>query len=252
MNLEPTALNELDRHIRFVLVDTAQPGNIGAAARAIKNMGFGQLVLVAPQVFPSDRALWRAAGATDVLEAALVVDRLEQAIDDCQLVIGTSARERRIPWPIANARDCAVQAMDQARYQHAAILFGREHSGLTNDELQRCHLHLHISAYAGYSSLNLAAAVQVVAYELRMANLQRQGLAEIPNEWDEELASTAEVEHLLAHLETVMQASGFLDPDNPRQTLTRVRRLFTRLQMDTAEVAILRGLLRSVEKRSSS
>ena len=233
--------------VRFVLVDTAQPGNIGASARAIKNMGFGQLVLITPQVFPSDRAIWRAAGATDVLAAARVVDNLDDAIADCQLVIGTSARERRIPWPISNARDCADQVVREAQNQ-VAILFGREHSGLTNDELQRCHLHLHIPAFDGYSSLNIAAAVQVVAYELRMAQLLAANSTAIDNPWDEPLADSAELEYLLTHFEKIMTQSGFLDPDNPRQTLTRVRRLFTRLRLDRAEVAILRGLLSAVEK----
>lgn len=235
-------------HVRFVLIDTAQPGNIGAAARAIKNMGFGNLVLVAPQIFPSDRAVWRAAGATDVLESARAVDTLDDAIGDCQLVIGTSARERRIPWPIANARDCAEQVLQEPAENQTAILFGREHSGLTNDELQRCHLHLHIPSYEGYSSLNIAAAIQVVAYELRMASLIQRDAATIDNPWDEPMASSADVEHLLSHMEQVMSESGFLDPQNPRQTLTRIRRLFTRLRMDSSEVAILRGMLRAIEK----
>lgn len=237
-------------HVRFVLIDTAQPGNIGAAARAIKNMGFGNLVLVKPQVFPSDRAVWRAAGATDVLESARVVGSLDDAISDCHLVIGTSARERRIPWPIANARDCAEKVLSEPEGNQVAILFGREHSGLTNDELQRCHMHLHIPSFEGYSSLNIAAAIQVVAYELRMARLVQKGTATIDNPWDEPMASSEEVEHLLAHMENVMTESGFLDPQNPRQTLTRIRRLFTRLRLDTSEVAILRGMLRAVGKDS--
>lgn len=237
-------------HVRFVLIDTAQPGNIGAAARAIKNMGFGNLVLVNPQVFPSDRAVWRAAGATDVLESARVVDSLDDAISDCHLVIGTSARERRIPWPIANARDCAGKVLAEPEGNQIAILFGREHSGLTNDELQRCHMHLHIPSFEGYSSLNIAAAIQVVAYELRMARLVQKGTATIDNPWDEPMASSEEVEHLLTHMENVMTESGFLDPQNPRQTLTRIRRLFTRLRLDTSEVAILRGMLRAVGKDS--
>lgn len=243
-----TGLQDLEMHIRFVLIDTAQPGNIGAAARAIKNMGFGNLVLVAPQIFPSDRAVWRAAGATDVLDSAKVVDTLDEAISDCHLVIGTSARERRIPWPIANARDCAEKVLQEPDGNQVAILFGREHSGLTNDELQRCHLHLHIPSFEGYSSLNIAAAVQVVAYELRMARLLGDDAATIDNPWDEPMATADEVEHLLGHMESVMTESGFLDPANPRQTLTRVRRLFTRLRMDSSEVAILRGMLRAVEK----
>lgn len=241
-------MQDLDMHVRFVLIDTAQPGNIGAAARAIKNMGFGNLVLVSPQVFPSDRAVWRAAGATDVLESATVVDSLDEAISDCHLVLGTSARERRIPWPIANARDCAEKVLAEPEGNQVAILFGREHSGLTNDELQRCHLHLHIPSFEGYSSLNIAAAVQVVAYELRMARLVAQGKATVDSPWDEPMATSEEVEHLLSHMEAVMTESGFLDPENPRQTLTRIRRLFTRLRLDSSEVAILRGMLRAVGK----
>ncbi len=242
-------MTELNQRIRFVLIDTAQPGNIGAAARAIKNMGFGQLVLVAPQVFPSARAVWRAAGATDVLEQARVFATLDEAIADCHLVIGTSARDRRIPWPIRSARDCAEQIAAESESHQVAILFGREHSGLTNEELQRCHLHLNIPAWEGYSSLNIAAAVQVVAYELRMAQLIRQGAGSLSVEWDEPMATSQELENMLVHLEQIMAQSGFLDPDNPRQTLTRVRRLFTRLRMDSAEVAILRGLLSALDQQ---
>ncbi len=238
------------QRVRFVLVNTSQPGNIGGAARAIKNMGFSDLVLVEPEIFPSDRARWRAAGAKDVLQNARVVDSFAEAIADCQLVIGTSARERRIPWPLVNPRLCGDQVAAEAQDRQVALVFGREDSGLTNEELQRCHLHVHIPTNPDYSSLNLCAAVQVLAYEARMAILADEGrLKEIEQEWDEPPATSEELEHFIGHLEQSMIASGFLDPKTPRQTMTRMRRMFSRIRPDQSEIAILRGLLSSFDQK---
>ena len=156
-------------NIRIVLVNTSHPGNIGGAARALKNMGLSRLYLVAPKEFPADKAVWRAAGAQDVLENAVVVDTLDEAIGDCGLVVGTSARGRRIPWPIVNPRECGERTWSEAKQHEVAVIFGREDRGLTNDELHKCNYHVHIPSNEEYSSLNLAAAVQVVAYEIRMA-----------------------------------------------------------------------------------
>ena len=239
---------ELDR-IRVVLVNTTQPGNIGGAARAMTNMGLSNLYLVQPDVFPSDRAVWRAAKAKSMLDSVVVVDRYEEAIADCHFVVGTSARERRIPWPLVDPKVCAEQVMQEVKADHeVALVFGREDSGLTNDELQQCHAHVHIPSNPEYSSLNLCAAVQVVTYEVRMAMLAGMGELPLAEEWDEPLAASGEVDRMIQHLEQAMTLTGFHDPDNPRQTMTRLRRLFNRVRMDTSETSIIRGFLSSVEK----
>ena len=244
-------MQENFKRVRFVLVNTSQPGNIGGAARAIKNMGFSDLVLVQPEIFPSDRARWRAAGAKDVLQNARVVDNFADAISDCQLVIGTSARERRIPWPLVNPRVCGDKVAAEASDHQIALVFGREDSGLTNDELQRCHLHVHIPTNPDYSSLNLCAAVQVLAYEARMSILAGAGeLKEVEQEWDEPPATSEELENFIQHLEQSMLDTGFLDPKTPRQTMTRMRRMFSRIRPDQSEIAILRGLLSSFKRQN--
>ena len=227
-------------NIRIVLVEPGHPGNIGAAARAMKTMGIGRLALVRPQRFPDPQALWRAAGASDVVDRCRVFDDLESAISDCRWVVGTSARERRIPWPAGDVREAAAEIVRNARSGPVAVLFGREASGLSNDELQRCNRHLRIPASPDYPSLNLAMAVQVVAYEsFRQAGGDRQ-----PEPvWDRAPATNAAVEALLAHLEKSLTDTGFLDPDSPGQTLTRLRRLLTRVQLDETEVGMLRGIL---------
>lgn len=240
------------KRIRIVLVNTTQPGNIGGAARAMMNMGLSRLYLVQPEVFPSDRAVWRAAGAKSLLNSAVVVDRFEDAISDCHFVVGTSARERRIPWPLVDPRLCAEKVIGEAAAgREIALVFGREHSGLTNDELQKCHAHVHIPSNPEYSSLNLCAAVQVIAYELRMAILAEKGDLPLREEWDEPLADSADVDRMIQHLERTMTSTGFHDPENPRQTMTRLRRLFNRIRPDTSETSILRGFLSSVDKKIS-
>lgn len=236
-------------NVRVVLVNTTQPGNIGGAARAMMNMGLPQLYLVQPEVFPSDRAVWRAAGAQKLLESAVVVDSFEEAIADCHLIIGTSARERRIPWPLVDPRACSARILKEQAESRVALVFGREHSGLTNEELQKCHLHVHIPSNPEYSSLNLCAAVQVLAYELRMHLLNQEGELPIQEEWDEPLASSQAVDMLVDHLERAMTGTGFHNPQNPKQTMTRLRRMINRIRPDESEVQILRGFLSSVEKK---
>ena len=228
------------KNIRIVLVEPSHPGNIGAAARAMKTMGIGRLALVNPQRFPDPQADWRAAGAADVVERCSVYDSVAAAIAECRWVVGTSARARRIPWPAGDVRDVTEELVRQARTGDVAVLFGRETSGLTNDELQRCNKHLRIPASPDYPSLNLAMAVQVVAYELfrHAADQPAPAVA-----WDRPPATAAAVEALLVHLETVLRETAFLDPENPGQTLTRLRRLFTRTQLDETEVGMLRGIL---------
>lgn len=236
----------LDR-IRIVLVNPVYAGNIGGCARAMKNMGLHQLWLVAPQQYPHPEASWRAVAAADVLESARVVDTVDEAIADCALVIGTSARERRIAWPVSTPRECATELLSVAGGdQPVAVLFGREDYGLSNEDLQRCNRHLCIPTDAAYSSLNLAMAVQILAYELF---LQYETPTADATAWDRPLASNQDLEFLYEHLERVAIDVGFLDPKRPRQMMPRMRRLFSRVRMDIMELNILRGLLAAVEKQ---
>ncbi|HDZ56561.1 MAG TPA: tRNA (cytosine(32)/uridine(32)-2'-O)-methyltransferase TrmJ [Pseudomonas xinjiangensis] len=246
----------LDR-VRVVLVNTSHPGNIGGAARAMKNMGLTQLVLVDPERYPDPNAVARASGADDVLEQAHVVATLEEAIADCVLVMGTSARDRRIPWPVVDPREAAEKVMDQLGDDDSAqiaLVFGREDSGLTSDELQRCQFHVHIPSNPEFSSLNLAAAVQVVAYELRMLSLQRQGQPtkmhklETTNRQNEIPATAQELERYYEHLQQVLVEIGFLDPEKPRQLMPRLRRLYGRVRINQVEMNILRGILTETQK----
>jgi len=235
-------------NIRMVLVNTSHPGNIGGAARALKNMGLSRLYLVAPRDFPAETAVWRAAGALDVLDAAVVVETLDEAIAGCGLVVGTSARGRRIPWPLVNPRECGERVIAESTSHEVAILFGREDRGLTNDELHKCHYHVHIPACEEYSSLNLAAAVQVLAYELRMAHLSdAEGNGPTYTHWDMPPAKVEALEHYYLHLQETLEALNFLAADNPRQTMTRLRRLYGRVRMDEMELGILRGMLTAIQ-----
>ncbi len=231
---------------RIVLVETSHPGNIGAAARAMKNMGLTELVLVNPEDYPNETSIFRAVSAADVVKQAKVVESLEEAIADCHLVIGTSARDRSIPWPMLNPRACGDKVVSaQAAGKNTAILFGREARGLTNEELQLCHFHVNIPTGKAYSSLNIAMAVQVICYEVLQASL-----ASTTDEqaWDVDLASAADIKYLYEHLEETLIQVGFHDPDNPRQLLPRLRRMFNRIQPDEMEVNILRGFLSAVNR----
>jgi len=248
--------------VRIVLINTTHPGNIGAVARAMKNMGFSRLYLVDPQEFPDPVAERRASGATDILDQAVVVSTLEEALVGCHFVVGTSARGRKIPWPVVNPRDLAqeVYAQTQAREKaEVAILFGREARGLTNEELHRCNWHVHIPSDPEFSSLNLAMAVQVVAYELRMKYLgsleietansnMKPMVSPLDGGWDVEPASVDEVELFLEHLERTLIDIDFHDPEHPRQLMARLRRLYQRCCLDKMELNILRGILRSTQK----
>lgn len=234
------------KNVRIILVNTSHSGNIGAAARAMKNMGIERLYLVAPKDFPSDVATSRSSGAVDILENAVVVETLEEAIADCQLVIGTSARERHIPWPLVDPHQAADMVLQENL--ETAFVFGREDRGLTNEELQRCHYHVHIPSVEGFSSLNLGAAVQVIAYELRMRLLRENDQPIVSSKWDVAAASVEQLEHLLNHLESVLTKTEFLDPKTPRQVMTRFRRLYQRAQLDQQEVGMLRGMLTSIDK----
>lgn len=249
--------------IRIVLVQTSHPGNIGATARAMKNMGLEKLVLVNPKDFPSGVALGRAASALDILDKAEVVENLEDAIANCGLVIGTSARSRSIPWPVVDPGECAEKLVAASAQNDVALVFGREDRGLSNDELQLCHFHVQIPTNEEYSSLNVASAVIVLCYEIRKAFLQaaegKPGNSEAGKDiesdelnWDQPLATVADVEALLAHLESVLIKLDFHDPENPRQLMSRLRRLCTRIRPDSMEINILRGFLSATEGQLGS
>ena len=244
----------LDR-LRIVMINTSDSGNLGAAARAMKTMGVSQLVLVQPKEFPTAKATARAAGAADLLYQARVVETLDDAIGDCQLVLGTSARMRTIPWPLINPREAAFRVVNEPEGADIAILFGREDSGLNNEELRRCHLHICIPGNEVYPVLNVAAAIQVICYEMRMAALEQVESDEAkPNpdglrDWDQPLVTSEETERLLQHVEEVLLDIEFFEPSNPKQLLTRLRRLFLRTRMDRLEMNLLRGVLSTVQKR---
>ncbi|NCF51970.1 TrmJ/YjtD family RNA methyltransferase [Gammaproteobacteria bacterium] len=231
--------------IRIVLVGTTHPGNIGAVARAMKNMGVTELALVEPRHFPHAKATARASGAVDVLENAAVFDTLAEAIEDCVFVAGASARARAINWPCLEPRDCAVELLEKNQAGNVAAVFGPEKYGLTNAHLDLCDTLLTIPTNPDFSSLNLAMAVQVLTYELRVAGLQGKPVRYEP---DAPLATSAELEHFYAHLEQVLTDLRFLDPDNPRHLMRRLRRLFIRAAPDKNEVNILRGILAAIDK----
>ena len=238
-------------HIKIVLVNTSHPGNIGAAARAMKNMGLSRLALVNPMEFPSGVAVGRAASALDVLEQAEVVETIGEAIADCALVIGSSARSRSLPWPILTPEQSAEKLVKEGRSAQVALVFGREDSGLNNEELHLCHFHVQIPASREYSSLNLAAAVMVLCYEIRRAVLRDvEGADKAEYEyWDQERATVGQMEHFYEHLERVLVEIDFHDPENPRQLMQRIRRLFGRVRIDAMEMNILRGILTNIEHK---
>ena len=242
--------NTLLQNIRVVLVNTSHPGNIGGAARAMKNMGLSRLVLVQPKGFPAVDASARASGADDVLDNAQVVDSLEQALVGCNLVMGTSARERSIPWPLIGPRECGAKAVEHAKGgEEIALVFGREHAGLTNEELQRCHFHVHIPSNPDFSSLNLAAAVQVLSYEVRMAWLAAGAAPGKVEKVDaSELATMDEMELFYDHLEKTLVDIGFLDPEKPKHLMARLHRLYGRSSVERPEMSILRGILTATQK----
>jgi len=249
--------------VRVILIKTSHPGNIGAVARAMKNMGFAELFLVEPKIFPSEDAFQRSSGAASILDNATVVSSLDEALVGCQLVVGASARNRKITWPVFNPRDCAQKvaevSLKNRKSGKTALLFGRENNGLSNAELQRCNYHVHIPSDPEFSSLNLAMAVQVILYELRMYDLiEKESSIKViepvlsagHKEWDQPVAEVLEVNRMLAHMEAAMIATGFHDPQHPKQLISRLRRLFQRVHLDKMEVNILRGFWASIIKKS--
>ncbi len=234
-------------NIRIVLARPSHPGNIGAAARAMKTMGLGELVLVNPERFPDPDATARASGAADVLERARVVTTLAQALEGCTLVAALTARVRELSAPMMWARPAAARLVEAARGGKVALVFGNETSGLSNEEVSLCHFPVMVPVSPDYRSLNLGAAVQIMAYELRMALIEPGPAPATPGAG--QVASHEEVEHLIAHLESAAINADFLDPASPKRLIPRMRRLFARALIEREEVAILRGILAALEKK---
>lgn len=235
--------------IRIVLISTSHPGNIGSTARAMKTMGLRRLYLVSPRTFPHLKADEMAAGASDILEQAIVTHSLEEALQGCHLIFATSARPRGIPLPGLTPPECAKLISKEPDETEIAFLFGREHAGLTNDELLRSHYHINIPSNPDYSSLNLSQAVQIIAYELRMKLLSSSG--SIQSSYDR-LATNEELEQFYQHLDNVMRLVHFIKPTRPAKRLVqRIRRLFNRIRLEYMEITILRGILTHIQKALS-
>lgn len=247
-------------HVRIVMVNTTLPANIGSALRAMKTMGLSKLVLVAPKTYPHPDINALAAGAADLIDQIEIVARLEDAIQDCQLVFGTSARSRTIPWPLLDARPAAEKSLYAVvkQQQEIAIVFGREDRGLTNEELAMANYHVTIPVNDDYGVLNVAQAIQVICYEMRMAALQlieqpqdTQATMQVTDsqsmQWDEPLVTHDQMQQFYPHLEKMLAEIEFMDPKNPRLLPLRLRRLFGRIQLDTMEYHLLRGIFTRVQ-----
>ena len=247
MNLPQTDMPLFNR-LRFVLVETSRPGNIGAAARAIKNMGFSELVLVNPR-FPDaamqEEAVAFASGAQDILASARIVGSIEEALIDCNYAAAVTARLREFSPPVISPRALATRLADEAGLQ-AAVIFGNERFGLPNEIVEKCNVLINIPANPDYSSLNLAQAVQVLAYEARMAAIVDTPSAASNIGFQGEAAGMAQIDGMYAHLEQALVAIDFLDADNPKKLMPRLKRLFSRTQLETEEVNILRGIARQI------
>ncbi len=237
--------------LRIVLVGTQHPGNIGSAARALKTMGLRRLALVTPERYPHADAEAMAAGADDVLAGAVVYPNLAEAVADCRLVLGCTARDRRVALEQLSPRAAASRACDMAADgAETAIVFGRERTGLTNEELQLCHASVHIPADPAYSSLNLAAAVQVLTYELRLAALELLEAGVGAGE-TRSLASHAELEGLFAQLAQTLDDIDFHKGRAPESAMRKLRRLYLRAGLDAKEVRLLRGILADAQRMAS-
>ena len=247
-------------HVRIVMVNTTLPANIGSALRAMKTMGLSKLVLVAPKTYPHPDIDALAAGATDLIEQIEIVETLADAIKDCHLVFGTNARSRTIPWPLLDARPAAEKSISAVvnDQQDVAVVFGREDRGLTNEELAMANYHVTIPVNTDYGVLNVAQAIQVICYEMRMATLAavesgEDEAATMPvtdtesMQWDEPLVTHEQMEQFYPHIEKMLAEIEFLDPKNPRLLPLRLRRLFGRIQLDRMEYHLLRGIFSRVQ-----
>jgi TrmH family RNA methyltransferase len=236
-------------HIRIVLINTSHPGNIGASARAMKVMGLQHLHLVRPKTFPCSEATAMASGADDLLQNAVIHETLETALDGCSLVLGTSARMRSLPMPQMDLRTAAQSVLSEHDGQNIAIIFGQERAGLTNEEIHRCHELVHINTNPDYSSLNLSQAVQVMAYELRMAVIGESARI-APADWVP--VDAGQMEMFFVHLEQTLLDIRFMNPDQPKRLMARMRRLFNRARPDQNEINILRGILTATQQSAGT
>ena len=247
-------------HVRIVMVNTTLPANIGSALRAMKTMGLVKLVLVAPKTYPHPDIDALAAGATDLIEQIEIVETLEDAIKDCHIVFGTSARSRTIPWPLLDARPAAELSLKAVatQQQEVAVIFGREDRGLTNEELAMANYHVTIPVNTDYGVLNVAQAIQVICYEMRMAAMEFTAKIADPEakmhvtddvdmQWDEPLVTHEQMEQFYPHIEKMLADIEFMDPKNPRLLPLRLRRLFGRIQLDRMEYHLLRGMFSRVQ-----
>ncbi|RJX71776.1 tRNA (cytosine(32)/uridine(32)-2'-O)-methyltransferase TrmJ [Vibrio sinensis] len=234
-------------NVKVVLVGTSHSGNIGSAARAMKVMGLTNMVLVDPQCTVDDQAIALAAGAGDIAQNANIVSTLQEAVADCALVVGSSARSRTLDWPMLEPRECGEMFVSEGQTSQVALVFGRERTGLTNDELQTCNYHVCIPANPEYSSLNLAMAVQLLGYEIRAAFLQHEASKHSQAE-ELEYPRHKELEMFFEHLEKVLINTQFISQEQPGKVMNKLRRLFNRARPEAQELNILRGVLTAVEK----
>lgn len=237
-------------NIRVVLVETSHPGNIGSSARAMKTMGLSNLCLVNPKQFPDKQAYGLATGASDLLDNAMIVDSLKEAIGPTQLVIGVSARQRDLKIPMLNMQEFATEISHCARSQKVALVFGRERTGLSNEELACCDYHIKIPTCQEFSSLNLSQAVQIVCYELRRHGEKMLKSVDVA-EPAVKMANKFDVEGFYSHLEQTLVTVKFMDPKQPKRLIPKIKRLFNRIKLDESEVNILRGILTAVNKQLS-
>lgn len=233
--------------IKIVLSHTTHPGNIGATARAMKVMGLSQLALVNPSKYPSAEATERASKAADILSNAVVYEDIHQAIADCRLIVGASVRTRSLPSRLVTPRELVTVIQNEPENIPIAILFGTENSGLTNDELHLCHYQVYIPTNPDYSSLNLASAVQLISYEMRLAFSEMRQLPEPRVIANEQKISRSQLDGLLAHFEKVMSDTGYLNADHRKQIDNRMSRLLSKAEITESENRVLRGFLSSIE-----
>lgn len=233
-------------NIRIVLVNTSHTGNIGSTARAMKTMGLSDLYLVDPVSAPDGKSSALAAGAGDVLANATIVSDLSEAVKDCALIVGTSARSRTLPWPMLTPRECGVKMVQEGQKGPVALVFGRENNGLSNEELQLCHFHVCIPANPEYSSLNLAAAVQTLCYEIRMGYLNLDSYPDIESDYP----LSEDLERFYAHLENTLTETGFIVKNHPGVVMTKLRRIVNRARPESQELNILRGILSAIDKQN--
>ena len=239
----------LNKQVKIILIETSNSGNIGSALRAMKTMSFSRLCLVKPKEFPSEQVETLAANAKDLIDRIEVVETLEEALKGANLVIGTSSRMRKVPWPNEPLNEVSTKIISEAnKGTSIAILFGREDRGLTNEELQRCNLHVHIPANEDYPVLNIAMAVQVVCYQLYVDSTKLETISE-NKYWDVPMAESNHVDRLIKHFIDVAEELEVFNKGNPRQIGARIKRMFTRVGLDEMEVNFFRGFLRAVEKK---